>query len=296
MLRATSLVWGLSTPVSCGPPEICKPEQSRFGFFSKGDCVFAESPFFQGHEWITYLANRDLSEEYRFSDEDLHVIAEGNRRVDWPKELLIHMNNGPVAYMNALTEHTNRPDVQKLHFLLTDKNDSREAADDSLQEIGRLTDEAVEVMNQDRQRGLTLVGRANHIIQDSFSRAHTDRDEENDWCLRSVKAYIERAPGYDFEGIQFHGGGHDDEVGHITVEDSIYREGRDCHSPQGVGEVEACLNESAQRARRATSAYLDLVLRATALYGVRDDVGDSLQQSLRERVETFVSEHMSFCP
>jgi hypothetical protein len=293
-LRLAGAVLLATCTLACDA-EICTPKRARLGFFSKGDCVFAEAEFFQGHEWITNLANQDQDEDSRYGNEDLQIIAEGNRRVDWPKELLIHMNNGPVPYINALTEYTDRPEIQRLHFLLTDKNDSREAARDSLEEIARLTDEAVEIMNLERDRGLTLIGRANHIIQDSFSRAHTVRDEESDWCLLKVKAYIERAKGFESPDIEYHGGGRGDEVGHTTVEDSIYREGRDCHSPQGAAEVDECLNDSARRARAATADYLSLTLRTSALFGVQSDITEELRNTQREMVAQFVTQHMSFC-
>jgi hypothetical protein len=205
------------------------------------------------------------------------------------------MNNGPIPYINALTEYTDRPEIQKLHFLLTDRNDSREAARDSLEEIGRLTDEAIQIMNLERERGLTLVGRANHIIQDSFSQAHTVRDQDRDWCLLKVKAYVQRAKGFEPPDIEYHGASSGDGVGHTTAEDSIYRQGRDCHSPRGAREVEACLNDSARRAREATADYLRLTQRASASFGVKTVATEELLRSSREMVTQFADQHMSFC-
>ena len=51
-------------------------------------------------------------------------MIEGNRRVDWPKELLVHLNSSVASYIAALNEFTDRPENQKFHFLLTSSNTS----------------------------------------------------------------------------------------------------------------------------------------------------------------------------
>src|SRR6187402_2385848 len=113
-------VLGGSTLQCTSVLDLCTPTESRLGFFSKGDCAITRASFFQGHEWLTWFGNRDLPQNEQFSDGEVHTIAEGNRRVDWPKEMLIHLNNGVVAYTLALTAYTNRPENQRDHFLLTD--------------------------------------------------------------------------------------------------------------------------------------------------------------------------------
>jgi hypothetical protein len=282
---------------------LCPPEEIRLGFFSKGDCALTRASFFQGHEWLTFFGNQDLSSSDRFTDGEVLIIADGNRRVDWPKELLVHMNNSIIAYADALTEYTDRPENQKLHFLLTPTNTSEEAARDSIDEIRRLTVEAVSLWVENRTRSLTLIGRANHILQDSFSHAHAVREPANGWCIRKVKAYTPRAPSYDTPDIEYHGA-KQDAVGHTTSEDSIYREGRDCHEPEDRVQVEACLSEEAQRARLGTRDYLALVRRAivAALQVARsgelsdDDTQAAIEDIVDQELDPYVAEHLSMCP
>ena len=288
-----------SLSVQCSDPlDLCAPTEANLGFFSKGDCRVTRASFFQGHEWLTWLGNRDLPERERFTDAEARQIAEGNRRVDWPLELLVHLNNSVVAYLFALTEYVERPEVQRCHFLLSDSNDTQEAFADSTAELERLSIEAVRLWPTERVRSLTLLGRANHLLQDSFSAAHAVREPDNaeaPWCVRTIKAYIRRKPGFDGPEILYHGVSEGEEggtLGHTTPEDSIYREGRDCHEPNGAAEVEKCLSVTAQRARLASRNYLGL------MHGL---VGQNASQS---RVDTLVHDalvdfknvEMDLCP
>ena len=148
------------------------------------------------------------------------------------------------------------------------------------------------------------MGRVNHILQDSFSHAHAVRDPDENWCIRKVKAYIRRAPGYDTPDIEYHGA-KDDTVGHATSADSIYQEGRDCHEPESRAEVEECLSEEAQRARLATRDYLALVRRASReAYEATSEESYSLAEEERRRIlseivadhfEPYVAAHFGFC-
>jgi hypothetical protein len=277
--------------------DLCTPKRARFDFFSKGDCMLTRASFFQGHEWLTYLGNDDLPADERFTRPEIEAIAEGNRRVDWPKEMLLHMNNGLLAYVAALEEHTERPENQRLHFLLTDRNTSEEAAADSREEIRRVTREAWALRRRNPTRALTLLGQANHIIQDAYSAAHTKRDGEHPrrpWCILKVKGYIERADGHDSSDIEYHGGGGEqDAIGHTTPEDSPYRPGRDCHEPATRAAVEACLSETAEKAREATRDYHRLVQRTTR---AATPEPDRLDELLDLELEGFFEDHLSLCP
>ena len=281
---------------------LCPPEEVRFGFFSKGDCALTRASFFQGHEWLTFFGNEDLPKSARFTDAEVLAIADGNRRVDWPKELLVHLNNSIVAYADAVTEYTERPENQKLHFMLTPTNTSEEAAHDAIEEIRRVTVEALVMWNEKRTRALTLIGRANHTLQDSFCHAHAVREPANDWCIRKLKSYVRRAPGYDTPDIEYHGG-QDDSIGHATTEDSIYRQGRDCHEPETRAEVAACLSDEAHRAIVATRDYLALVRRAVAAAAQTGQSGELSDEEARAAIEDivdqefdpYVAEHLSMC-
>jgi hypothetical protein len=277
-----------------GCTELCVPTETRLAFFSQGDCVLTKASFFQGHEWITYFGNEDLDRSERFTASELLEIADGNRRVDWPKELLVQLNASPLAYVNAITEYTERPENQKLHFLLTDVNVTRDAVRDSVDEMKRLSVEAVQDWSRERSLALSLLGRATHIIQDSFSKAHAVRDDDRGDCIVQVKAYIERAPGADNAGLAFHGGREIDTIGHTTTEDSIYRKGRECHEPEGRASVEACLNASAKRARLATRDYLGLVHRAIAR-SIAGHPSLSAEELVAQEFAAFELEHYRLC-
>lgn len=290
------LMLGLSLcSVQCSDAlDLCAPTESRLGFFSKGDCLVTRAGFFQGHEWLTWLGNRDLDEKERFTDDEVHLIIEGNRRVDWPQELLIHLNNGVVAYLLALTEYTDAPENQRYHFLLTDKNYTPEAFADSVSALSQLTREAMLTWPTERERALTLIGRANHLLQDSFSEAHAVREPDNaerPWCVRSIKAYIEREDGFESPDIQYHGADEGQSIGHTTPEDSLYRPGRDCHEPTSAPDVERCLSVTARRARLATADYLAAVRRVITLYTTSDDVDAAIQAE----IEAFLATHLELC-
>lgn len=285
----------LLTSHCANPLDTCTPTEVELGFFSRGDCVLTRAKFFQGHEWLTWFGNRDLPVNDRFSHSEVYVIADGNRRVDWPKEMLIHLNNSVVAYVNALTAYTDRPENQRYHFLLDDKNDSVTAAADSRAAIVSFTRAAVVDWGTHRKRALTSIGKANHVLQDSFSEAHTVREPTNadaPWCIRKVKAYIERADGYDSDDLEYHGSGNGDTVGHTTTQDSIYRTGRDCHEPTTEDLVEHCLSETATRARLATRDYLALVRRVIA----QKPVGAELDAAIESEMATFSATHLELCP
>ncbi|MGE3675257.1 MAG: hypothetical protein AB7K71_36650 [Polyangiaceae bacterium] len=281
--------------LTCSDPlDLCGPKTANLEFFSKGDCMLTRASFFQGHEWLTYFGNEGLPTETRFSSADLQTIAEGNRRVDWPKELLVNMNAGVVQYASALTEYTDRPEVQRYHFLLDDRNTPAEAVADSQGELKRLTSLALENWTSDPVKALTQVGRANHLIQDSFSPAHASRDSfdpEQPWCVITVKAFIKRAGGYDTPDVEYHGGTSSDTVGHTTTQDSIYREGRDCLEPSGAKQVEACPSEPAKRAILATADYLELVQNMA----VRVTAGEATAVVLGEDLPAYISEHLALC-
>jgi hypothetical protein len=110
--------------------------------------------------------------------------------------------------------------------------------------------------------------------------------------VRSIKAYIERADGFESPDIQYHGADEGQSIGHTTPEDSLYRPGRDCHEPTSAHDVERCLSETARRARFATSEYLAAVRRVLALYTVGGDVDAATRAELGQ----FLDGHLKLCP
>lgn len=276
--------------VGCSNPfDLCPPTQERYGFFSSGDCWGTRASLFRGHEWLTFLAHRDLPSELRFSNDEINAMIEGNRRVDFPKELLVHLSSSPLAYKKAVDRYHAAPENQPLHFLLDDRSTSEEAAVLAHQRIRQTIHSALATWTGNRERALALIGRSCHIVQDSASRAHTVREPDNEaqpWCIRKVKAFLKRAPGHLTPDIEFHGT-QSDTIGHTTPQDSIYRAGRDCRDPDADDQVEACLSENARHARLLTREFLPLVRQ---MLFDPSDVGraDTL-------IDQFVDEHLAMC-
>jgi hypothetical protein len=304
------------------PEDICSPVSDRIGFFSQGDCIFTRARFFRGHEWLTYFGNRELAEAERFDDSEVQWMALGNRRVDYPKELLVHLDNGVLAYVNALMDRTEQPEEQPHHFLLGGNDSESAAADAAREHILSVSEQALRLWSSDRVRALTLLGQAQHTVQDSFSPAHTVRHGDvpnygvlpsdvalaaevgaggeagplpdtcrgECGCIERVKAYLRRDEEYR-EGILYHGT-EADTIGHITTEDSIYRQGRDCHRPLDERDVFECLNAHARQGVLGTMAFLRWV-RGELSAG---NVGDGLsRERLREGFEAFVDDYLRSC-
>lgn len=261
MIAAVALAPLLVTCID--PLALCPPVSGRVGFFSKGDCVFTRGSFFAGHEWVTYFGNEAIDEADRFSEEEIGVIVEGNRRTDFPLEMLVHLNTSVLAYTSAIVEYQDRPENQPVHFLLRADNLTIAAKGEAEALMLTKSTEAVRTWPVDRVRALTLMGQVCHSLQDSYSAAHAVRRRDlpgEEGCIDVLKSYVPRAEGFETDRkgrpIQFHGGDEESGIGHTTTEDSIYREGRDCHSPSTPEEVEACLSRDALAAVDATRDYL----------------------------------------
>lgn len=299
------------------PEDVCAPVSDRIGFFSQGDCIFTRARFFRGHEWLTYFGNAELAEAERFDDAEVQWMALGNRRVDYPKELLVHLDNGVLAYVDALMARTEQAEEQPHHFLLGAGDTERDAAQAAREHVLSTTERALTLWSDDRIRSLTLLGQAQHTVQDSFSPAHTVRRSDvpgygllpsdppprgsaggravqtcrgTCGCILRVKAYLRRDEEHR-EGVLYHGTEYDT-IGHITTEDSIYRQGRGCHRPLDEQQVFECLNPHARQGALGTMAYLRWV-RGEIQAG---NVGDTLSATrLREGFDTFVSDYLRSC-
>jgi hypothetical protein len=310
----TLLIAGaVSGNVACKNPEdLCAPVTDRIGFFSQGDCVFTRARFFRGHEWLTYFGNAELGESDRFDEREVQWMALGNRRVDYPMELLVHLDNGILAYVDALMSRTEDPEEQPHHFLLGGNDTEASAADAAREHILEVTRRALSLWSEDRIRALTLLGQAQHTVQDSFSPAHTvrraDAPNYGAWpssaasdpsaetctgacsCILRVKAYLRRDAEFQ-EGVLYHGTAIDT-IGHITNDDSIYRSGRSCHRPVTPGAVFQCLNPHARQGALATMAYLGWV-RTEIEQG---NVGGSVSvEALRAGFGELVRAHLASC-
>lgn len=271
----------------CADPfDLCSPSEGRLGFYSRGDCAITRAAVFGGHRWITELANEALAEDLRLDDGALERVVDGNRRMDWPKELLVHMNTGLAAYVEAVLAYTTDPALQHEHALLAERDTPEEALALARASVRRRSVDAVARWQSEPVRAQTLVGEACHTIQDSFSTAHTRR-RAGSRCIETVKAYIERAPG--FEDVAYHGGlvEGDDLEGHSSPEDSIFRDEEGCRDPEGRDAVRACMSPPALDAMRATTEYLALVRRAAAR-GAWDADADA-------ELDAFFEGHLAMC-
>ena len=275
----------LQTGCAFAPSEdLCPPIKWRAGFLAQGDCILTRSEVFGGHEWLTHIANQELDYRDQFPEYEIDQVIEGNRRVDFPKELLVRLNNSIIDYTNALLAYHDKPENQPLHFLLDHRNDTRQAAAAAHELIRENTVRAFELWNENRVRALTLIGRSCHTIQDGYCEAHAWREPEAPSCVKQVKAYIPRDPGFE-EGMLYHGGRSGDTVGHVTPQDSIYVEGRGCRAPEGERAVRECLRPFAWHAVYATRDYLSLV---SAL--VQQRVADP-----DRAIDEFIDEHLTLC-
>ena len=325
--RGLSLLGAACLPLlaACQNPEdICAPVSDRIGFFSQGDCIFTRARFFRGHEWLTYFGNAELEEAERFDEVEVQWMALGNRRVDYPKELLAHLDNGILAYIDALMSRTEEPEEQPHHFLLGGNDTEIGAADAAREHIFDTTLRALALYGSDRIRSLTLLGQAQHTVQDSFSPAHTVRRSDvpnygilpsdiasgntllgtaseavapplescrgSCGCILRVKAYLRRDEEFR-EGVLYHGTDADT-IGHITTEDSIYREGRDCHRPLTASHVFQCLNADARQGALGTMAFLRWVRGEIASGNVGEAVSS---ERLRVGFDVFSQEFLASC-
>jgi hypothetical protein len=109
-------------------------------------------------------------------------------------------------------------------------------------------------------------------------------------CISRVKAYLRRDEEYR-AGVLYHGTD-DDTIGHITTEDSIYRQGRDCHRPIGEGDVFDCLNLHARQGVLGTMAFLRWVRGELSAGNVGDDLS---RERLRAGFEAFADDYLGFC-
>ncbi len=267
------------------------------GFYSSGDCLGTDQSVFRGHEWLTFLGNRDGEEQF-FTDDQIATIVDGNRHTDYPKELLVHLDNGLLEYLDRLFAYHNNPAGQAEHFILRSNNTHEEARAEGLEVLRLLTHNAVALWNDNQQTALQLIGKATHGLQDSYSPAHTVRvpdpaagGQANDpaWCFCKLKTFVSRAEGFDTDDIEFHDRLDDERTtGHTTALDSIYLpEGRACLNPNGPEAVTACLKAEAKQAVVSTHDYLALV-RELATTSASEAIVD-------ERLSEYFDLHFSFC-
>lgn len=187
-------------------------------FESVPDWFFVGSTY-SGHEEITRQAlnntanrlNQTEAGQSLFSIETLKVnlipeargilghksknmVIHGNFATDFPKQTKV-MNLGSFWNIKHISDFENK-DNQVLHFLRNYKdNVTLASAFDTCvkarENIKYVTAEALKAWQaQDPNKALFLIGHALHMIQDSFSPAHTQRDDEaHNYNIKNVCFY-----------------------------------------------------------------------------------------------------------
>lgn len=134
----------------------------------------------------------------------INPLIRGVYLTDYPGEFRIDELNlavfaGGVLVRDNIKDWHDRDYAQKYHFLRRNQplQSAREACMESTREIERLSFSAVRSNSFDQNLALNYLGVATHIIQDSFSEAHTVR---NGYILQDVCNW-----GKEWEGICNHG-------------------------------------------------------------------------------------------
>jgi hypothetical protein len=274
----------------------CNREFLAVGFYARGDCYPTTSTFYLGHEFLTTIAFERAEEKFKAADDspwpfsaedDLQWLVEGNRRTDYPKGLLLHLSSGIGAYIKALYDYHNNPAYQHYHFLRDDRNTLTEAFQNGIGHISEVTQAARLDWRSERRAALIKFGHVLHTVEDSFCKAHTQRDPENNWAIVDIRAYVRRQPGA--EPSAYHGGRAGDKRGHATPDDAIFLPTRECYLPDSREKKLNCLNPQAERSIEATT---DLLFAIAVL--LADEEFDQGQWDLM--LARFFGDHFLFQP
>ncbi len=330
-LGAVSLALACAACTDYQFSDLCNPRSGgrRLGFYSTGDCVGLDAPAFLGHEWLERLANEDPPEGEPYIDspsfderdrfiwtrEQLDLLTEGNRHTDYPLELLVHLDNGITAYLDALLAYQELPENQAPHSILRSDNWTLEAWRETLCVIRNRTREGVALFADDQVAALTKIGSATHTLQDSYAEAHTVRfdprwaEEEKEapacdyattnWCICNLASYVSRsspfdepntdpdAPDFGQPNAYHEREDYESTPGRAVAGDAVFRDELDCHEPSSANHAAWCLKPNAKQAVIGTRAYLYLV-RDLATHAAD---GDEIDRRLGELFAT----HLRLC-
>lgn len=111
---------------------------------------------------------------------DIADIVLGNRSVD------LGMNDADDSGRGVVTAFN--PSEQKRHALRSTLTQPQPAARaDIIAEFGRA--HGAIIGERDPRRRMRRIGVVTHLIQDSFSPAHMDRDPSRSWCIRYIRNF-----------------------------------------------------------------------------------------------------------
>lgn len=195
--------------VSSGHEEITRQAMNRIDTSLKliGIDIDKAYPEFLGDRDVEITGAKGLTTK--------NFIIKGNYSTDMPGKL-IGIYDVPKFHGQPLAGWTKNPKVQELHFLrnFTDDNklvSAHETCLSSREEIIKTTIEGMRLWDESvkkndlslREKSLFLIGHASHTIQDSFSAAHTKRDDSaHNHDIRNICYYGDKRA--DEQGACYH--------------------------------------------------------------------------------------------
>lgn len=275
-------------------------------FESAPSMVFVGSNY-SGHEEITRQALNEISKKIENSDaysifqlSDLtfdlsptakglmgykskNMIIHGNFASDFPKQTNV-MSLADFWQDKRFSQFEN-PKNQVIHFLRNYKNEltlesAKETCLKARENIKHITQEALKRWEAgNTTEALFLIGHATHTIQDSFSKAHTIREESNNYDLKNICFFgVEMEKRIDtvwekdpLKQVCYHQApdsrdaiwNYKSKQAQLTSREWPYQKTINCNSqdgyPQTEEEKQACMSHESRLAKIATEKYLFLV-------------------------------------
>lgn len=227
----------------------------------------------------------DLSPEPRglFGYKSKNMVIHGNFASDFPKQTTV-LSLAEFWKDKRLSQFEN-PNAQVLHFLRNYKNSltlasAKETCLLAREKIKHITLQALNHWESGRTtEALFLIGHATHTIQDSFSRAHTVREESGNYNLKNICFFgtdMSKKIDTTFEKdpekqVCYHSApdsrdaiwNYKSKQARLSTREWANELSIDCDShenyPESEDKKQSCLSHEARLARTATEKYLLLV-------------------------------------
>lgn len=254
----------------------------------------------------------DLAPEPKglFGYKSKNMVIHGNFASDFPKQTSV-MSLADFWKDRSFHQFEN-PDNQVIHFLRNYKSSlvlasAKETCTLAKSKIKYITAKALENWNEGRTtEALFLIGHATHTIQDSFSPAHTIRENTGNYDIKNIcffgndmsKKIDTRFEKDPLKQVCYHAAPDSrDAIWNYksrqldqSSREWPYQKNIDCDSNQNYPETEAdkqaCMNHEARLAKLATEKYLFLVFnqmnRAAIVKPSLENFIDSLESRLFE--------------
>lgn len=234
----------------------------------------------RGHEDLTRLgidrANQILAEETGNSEyfptvspvtgglSTGHPIVQGNYHSDFPNEGILSFYG--LSSGSSSGWHDS-PHVQNVHFLRNRNEGIFESAFSAClgatENIVRITKKGMDHWREGQvHEGNFWIGHALHIIQDSFSMAHTKRDGHHKKEIVDICTYR-----HDLPGVCYHPP--------VSEDDRIWKNTLPCQTDPG-NRGSSCLKDEAREAVMASVGYLLAVAR------LREGLAQEVDSTLRD--------------